>query len=212
MNLIFLLNYFLFFFFFSITKEYNSYVESFGEVETIYNYLLYGNEQIENNNIHEININKDIQRIVFEESSDILIEAKIDKEEEADEDKYYFIIMSIQAHNPGIKKRGDDKIYASTNSTFLESNDISRDYEFKSYDSSSLSIITIPYEKVSEKKKLYIRIQCKGNYQAVYSCRIRNSRSMEGIDIFNRNCYEISLQKLESSEKPYRFVYQIVQG
>ena len=35
---------------------------------------------------------------------------------------------------------------------------------------------------------------------------------MEGIDIFNRNCYEISLQKLDiyDADKPYRFVYQIL--
>ena len=207
----FLLNYFLLFFFISITKEYNSYSESFHE-EGAVNYSLYRNEPIKNKNIYEININKDNQFIQFNESSDILIDAKISEKEGNEKDKYYFIIMNIQDENYFEKKRGADKIYASTNESFLQSNDVLRDYEFKSYDSYRLSIITIPYEKVSDKRKLYIRIQCEGNYPALLGYRIRNSRGMEGIDIFNRNCYEISLQKLDiyDADKPYRFVYQIL--
>ena len=179
------------------------------ETEECSNYNSLQTEEEKNSTI-ELNITRDKAHYPYNNSYLYTFEAKVvpNKKDDKDLDQYRFIKLLINNTEHNIPRK-NKAIYASTESSFLNSKNLYEDSEFKAFGKDNNLILTIPLTKIKEDKKLYIKIHGDINgFEFYYG--IEDGRKIEGIAIIENSCYDILLTKNEGeNQNYYRFLYSV---
>ena len=200
-NLLFLVSF--------INSELPSYYELQYETEECNNYNSHQIEEEKNSPI-KLNITRDKAHKPYNDSFLYTFEATVvpNKKDVKDLDQYRFIKLLINNTEHNIPRK-NKAIYASTESSFLNSENLYEDSEFKAFGKDNNLILTIPLTKIKEDKKLYIKIHGdKNGFEFYYG--IEDGRKIEGIAIIENSCYDILLTKNEGeNQNYYRFLYSV---